>query len=230
MAATGVAYDLDPATKPHNHACVEWVASVSAASRTELAPIDAAPGAWLCRSRADADLGWAYSGVWDGTCGGQAEYEVGMQPAEAVLYWHPQAFNALPLPLMTWFGAESMGSALEGVCRELSPDSGSWRVGGLYGAGEDYAKCHFDDGEMTEGGFDLIGAYNRSAPYLPVGFATPIPTADQPHRPPDVYRRADPSPCCASWTLSQLIFTLLLVVRFWALRVPQVVRDRCENH
>ena len=191
-----IAYDLDPATKPHNHACVEWVASASAASRTDLVAIDVAADARLCRAHLTAGdgepavAGWAYDGVREGTCSGQVEYEVGMRPAEAALFWHAQAFNALPLPLMTWFGAEAMGSAPEGVCRErVSVEDGSWRVGVLYGAGEDYAKCRFDDGEMSEGGFELIGAYNRSAPYLPVRAP---PECSQPSTcPSSIHRHAD---------------------------------------
>lgn len=194
---SGLAYDLDPSTRAHNHACIEWVDRAEVAAHAAAEPIEVAPGSRLCRTRADLEdgasaerAGWLLDGERDGACRGRAHYELAIQPAEAMLFWHRQNFNALPLPLMTWFGAEAMGSAPEGVCREqVRVADGSWRVGVLYGAGEDYAKCRFDDGEMSEGGFELIGAYNRSAPYLPVRAP---PECSQPSTcPSSIHRHAD---------------------------------------
>jgi|EP01046_Picozoa_sp_COSAG06_P049425 hypothetical protein len=172
---SGLAYDLDPSTRAHNHACIEWVDRAEVAAHAAAEPIEVAPGSRLCRTRADLEdgasaerAGWLLDGERDGACRGRAHYELAMQPAEAMLFWHRQNFNALPLPLMTWLGAARMGSAPEGVCRVEAQHGAGWQVGVLYGGGRDYAKCRLDDGALIEGNFDLIGAYNRSAPYLPV--------------------------------------------------------------
>jgi hypothetical protein len=172
---SGLAYDLDPSTRAHNHACIEWVDRAEVAAHAAAEPIEVAPGSRLCRTRADLEdgasaerAGWLLDGERDGACRGRAHYELATQPAEAMLFWHRQNFNALPLPLMTWLGAARMGSAPEGVCRVEAQHGAGWQVGVLYGGGRDYAKCRLDDGALIEGNFDLIGAYNRSAPYLPV--------------------------------------------------------------
>jgi hypothetical protein len=166
-APSGLAYDLEPSTSAHNHACIEWtsptVAAVDENSANEA--IYVAPGLRLCRTHQGV-LG----GERNGACRDEKEYEVAARPTEANVFWHRQNFNALPLPLMTWLGAARPGVVPEGICRVNASDGtgNEWRLGVLYGAGKDYAKCQLYDGDLIEGNFDLMGAYNRSAPYLPV--------------------------------------------------------------
>ena len=163
-APSGLAYDLEPSTSAHNHACVEWSSAAGHRDDADQA-IEVAPGLRLCRTH-QGELG----GEHNGACRGEKEYEVAARPEEANVFWHRQNFNALPLPLMTWLGAARPGVTPKGICRVTASDgiaNESW-IGVLHGAGKDYAKCQRYNGDLIEGNFDLLGAYNRSAPYLPV--------------------------------------------------------------
>ncbi len=166
VAPSGLAYDLDPSTSAHNYACVEWT-SAAAADRDDNTDeaIEVAPGLRLCRTH-QGELG----GERNGVCRGEKEYEVATRPQEANVFWHTQNFNALPLPLMTWLGAARPGVTPKGICRVAASHGtvNESQIGVLHGAGKDYAKCQLYNGDLIEGNFDLMGAYNRSAPYLPV--------------------------------------------------------------
>ncbi|GAB5368066.1 hypothetical protein AAMO2058_001285900 [Amorphochlora amoebiformis] len=93
-------------------------------------------------------------------------YEVAAKSHECIVWWHEQAFNALPLPLMTSFAATPSGT--DGICK-VRYGRNDVVIGRLHGAeGGEYAKCeHYRDGKgvMLEGGFALLGAYDRRRPY-----------------------------------------------------------------
>ena len=172
---SGLAYDLDPSMQAHNHACIIWADAATVGNNDAARAIEVAPGRRLCRApRAGrgptSELAPVLDAELNSLCRGTHDYEVATRPADANVFWHRQNFNALPLPLMTWLGAARPGVIPEGICRvNATGGSGNgWRLGVLYGAGRDYAKCQLDDGELIEGNYDLVGAYNRSAPYLPV--------------------------------------------------------------
>mmetsp|Transcript_5297 Transcript_5297/g.7798 ORF Transcript_5297/g.7798 Transcript_5297/m.7798 type:complete len:853 (-) Transcript_5297:7-2565(-) len=93
------------------------------------------------------------------------EYQVAAKSHDCIVWWHEQAFNAFPLPLMTSFSATPGG--VDGICKvKYGSDV---IVGRLHGAeGTEYAKCeHYHNGEriMLEGGFALLGSYDRRRPY-----------------------------------------------------------------
>lgn len=170
---SGLAYDLEPSVKAHNHACIDWADSAAVAV-DGVNPVEVTPGIRLCRTRQvgrDAsELASVLDGERDGTCRGNPEYEVATRSTEATVFWHRQNFNALPLPLMTWFGAAGLGVVPMGICRANASigDTVSWRLGVLHGAGKNYATCQLQDGDLIAGNFDLLGAYNRTVPYVPV--------------------------------------------------------------
>ena len=181
LVPSGLAYDLDPSTQAHNHACILWVDAATAGNNDTTKAIEVAPGRRLCRAHPagrgpTAELAPVLDAELNSLCRGTHDYEVATRPADANVFWHRQNFNALPLPLMTWLGAARPGVVPEGICRVNAMDgSGNgWRLGVLYGAGRNYAKCQLYDGELIEGNYDLVGAYNRSAPYLPVRCCAPV--------------------------------------------------------
>lgn len=90
------------------------------------------------------------------------------------IWWHPQAFNALPLPLMAYFVSDAKmttdtitgpDSALEhrrGICL---PQTAHGDIGTVHAGGSRFGSCILPVGDEFEGGYLLLGAYNMSARY-----------------------------------------------------------------
>eukprot|EP01050_Picozoa_sp_SAG11_P018288 SAG11_NODE_2741_length_3021_cov_3.097536_1_plen_380_part_00 len=133
----------------HNHRCIEWVYPAEVRDNG----VELWPGSFLCR---------AYTGALEGigrtegsACLGNEHYLVARTQAPCLVFWHPQAFNALPLPQMTVYFNGS------GVCR-------SHATGAVGKITDSLGTCEIEGSDDIQGGYGLLGAYNVSAPYLPM--------------------------------------------------------------
>lgn len=136
----------------HNHNCVGWAdpAAVGAGA------IEVHPGRLLCRPVLQGGQGTdsQMAMTLDGDCGaGAGRYHVAVAAPDCTVFWHSQAHNALPLPLMMWRAGDFA------VCRTAG------KIGQLVAP----ATCTIrDSAESLEGGYGLLGAYNTTAPYRPI--------------------------------------------------------------
>jgi glutaredoxin len=107
-------------------------------------------------------------------------FEIGYIHNDCLVYWHEQAFNALPLPMMTHY-TKTPHSFDIGICMDQNN-----RLGIVHSDGPNYALCFLSQDidisvaintDGTEGntqptpglagGYRILGAYNQSSPYVP---------------------------------------------------------------
>ena len=96
-----------------------------------------------------------------------AVFEVSYLHADCRIRWHAQAFNALPLPLMTHFvTAQDEDDSDDAIPLGLCLDPASGELGAVQGGGPSFGFCRTPSA-VREGDYLLLGAFNISARYVP---------------------------------------------------------------
>lgn len=183
----------------HNQECLQWLApeasvtlrmlSASAADPVAQSSVPESTTVCIASHRVE-DTPRVGTLMLDATgdmyCSVGSSAEAGARVAhvspDCDVWWHEQAFNALPLPLMAYLSlgkpggarvttpASERASALFGICKASATSS---VLGIVHGGGTHYASCFLSDGRQLPGGYVLLGAVNRSNPY-----AVPPPSDD----------------------------------------------------
>lgn len=155
----------------HNIHCISWTDDV-ATRRRERWLRTSIGGEILCRYADEANT-TRPGFLNENDCDGHEDFEVATTHENCSVWWHRQAHNALPLPLMTTFALERKNDHT-GVC-VIGDDKGGkpLRTGRLIGATERYAACEYAidrEGETTvfeerSGDYLLLGSFDRTNPY-----------------------------------------------------------------
>jgi len=148
--------------KYHNRHCVEWTDHVGNLDQVLTTSSgekdDERERETICRYVRDGEMRVGLvSG--DEMCDAQSvSYQVARIDENCEVWWHHQAHNALPLPLMTTFSLSEDYS----ICILEST-----KVGILVGTSEDYGSCRFRDlrGDGSKGDYLLLASYDRRDRY-----------------------------------------------------------------
>ena len=159
-------------TTAHNRNCITW-ASPNAILPPHLSALSTTADTVVCRMVEDStinigtyrDHGCRIQGD---THDSSTPFQIALMHDDCRIWWHEQAFNALPLPLMTHYSDGGSTSPFDlGLCLDQQGRLGVVHSGGAY-----YAQCFPSNVNLTNsqpiaGNFKILGAYNRSAPYIP---------------------------------------------------------------
>eukprot|EP00939_MAST-03C_sp_MAST-3C-sp1_P000206 g206.t1 len=165
--------------KFHNLHCVSWIEGEKAQRETkwerfvgtETGNQQKESQEILCRYVSEDDV--TRPGLLDRkrwTCEGHPEFDIAVMHENCTVWWHRQAHNALPLPLMTTFVLNEMKNHQTSICLVDNDDDDIVRAGRLIGSTERYAACEYavrggKSLRERSGDYLLLGSFDRSDPY-----------------------------------------------------------------